>query len=319
MIYYLKIFFYITIILLISIFIMTYNFCICCNKKVSKLKKHKETNLHKLHEEIFNLKKENSDLKEKLKNKDNIISDSKQELKYSNNGTLNNNVDNKEEKHIDNKNFNKLPQLLIDIQHYLKNRNIELFRKSEDGRVNSSIDEDIIINILKKSIFSDKIKVPNKRAWYDIILIDKEYGEIPVNIKSTSMKSSDNVGNMAILVQAYTDYNLNFKPCNNGEASKILLNCFKKNKINNNIKKDYFFLIINKENPKEIYINSILGLTKITANSNNLPFQVNWNHNKEYNSSHINKKIINFVNTIKKSKFPWKVNFLLDMKKLNIQ
>ena len=44
--------------------------------------------------------------------------------------------------------------------------------------------------------------------WYDILVHDYYYGWIPVNIKSTNMNTSDNIGNLTSCVYAYTDENL---------------------------------------------------------------------------------------------------------------
>ncbi len=48
-----------------------------------------------------------------------------------------------------------------------------------------------------------------------------------------------------------------------------------------NSKKDYYFLVINKNN-KNIIINSVKGLNILTPNLNNIPYQVYWNKNKKF-------------------------------------
>ncbi len=59
--------------------------------------------------------------------------------------------------------------------------------------------------------------------------------------------------------------------------SNILYNKLKNKEYNKNNKKDYYFIILNKTNTDDIIINSIKGLTILTPNINNLPFQVCWN------------------------------------------
>jgi len=63
----------------------------------------------------------------------------------------------------------------------------------------------------------------------------------------------------------------------NGKMSNILYNKLKNKEYNKNNKKDYYFIILNKTNTDDIIINSIKGLTILTPNINNLPFQVCWN------------------------------------------
>lgn len=125
------------------------------------------------------------------------------------------------------------------------------------------------------------------------------------------MESSDNIGNLSLCVQAYTNYNLDLeKKYNNGKSSKILYTHLKEGKINTDIKKDYFFLVCNKKIKGDIIINSILGLSKLSGNNNNLPFQVKWNNNRQYNLGNISNKVEIFIETIKRANKPWIFNFL---------
>lgn len=210
----------------------------------------------------------------------------------------------------------RLPLILYYVQKYLNNNNIIFSDISDDGRINSSIDELKIISILEKQ-FHNKIKKPQKRMWYDILLLDKIFGWIPVNIKITTMKTSDNVSNLAPCVYAYTDEPLNLeKTYNNGEMSNIIYYKLKHKKYNFS-KKDYYFLVINKEN-KEVVINSVKGLNKLTPNINNLPFQVRWNDNKNYQYKSINEQIKLFIQAIQAPKQSWKEEFLTNFRNLHL-
>lgn len=44
--------------------------------------------------------------------------------------------------------------------------------------------------------------------------------------------------------------------------------------------RDYYFLVINKDNSKDIFYSSLKSLNILTPNGNNLPFQANWAKNK---------------------------------------
>jgi len=67
-----------------------------------------------------------------------------------------------------------LPLILYKIKNYLLLQKLLLSNKHEDGRINSSIDENIIIDIIIKK-FGDRIKKPKIRMWYDILIFDYIY------------------------------------------------------------------------------------------------------------------------------------------------
>lgn len=124
--------------------------------------------------------------------------------------------------------------------------------------------------------FSCKAKKPNIRMSYHILIFDRQYGWLPVNIKTTTTATHDNIGNLATCVYSYTDYEIDVertKTYENGKMSVVLVDKLKKMAFNLNNKRDYYFLVLNKNSPNEVIINSIKGLTVLTPNVNNLPFR----------------------------------------------
>lgn len=212
----------------------------------------------------------------------------------------------------------KLPNSLLTLKQILQNRNIKLCETSDDGRINSCMDEDEIIRILLEEI-PNRIYKPNVRMWYDILIYDYLYGWLPVNIKTTTTLTSDNTGNLAMCVYAYTDEQLNLKKSyQNGIMSKILIDKLIKKQYNFNYKKDYYFIVVNKENNKDIIINSVKGLSEITPNINNLPFQICWNKNRIFKYKNIDENIKMLLNAIQKPKPSWKESFLSDIRKITL-
>lgn len=206
--------------------------------------------------------------------------------------------------------INQLPLMLYIVQNYLSKQNYNFINLINDGRVNSNFDEDQIINLLIQK-FGNKIKRPAIRNWFDVGIYDNYYGWLPVNIKSTTTSTSDNVGNLALCVHSYTNYNLDLNSTyDNGLMANILFDKLKKKEYNYKHKKDYYFLVLNKNNNQEIIINSVKGLTTITPNLNNLPFQVRWNKNKFFIYKNINNCIYQFLDSIKKPRPSWKETFL---------
>ena len=215
--------------------------------------------------------------------------------------------------------LNRLPLIMYKIQNYLKLQAFQFSTQNEDGRINSCIDEDEVIKILIEK-FGEKIKKPKIRMWYDILAFDYMYGWLPINIKTTTTITSDNTGNLAMCVYAYTDEILDIhrdKSYENGKMSDILFNKLKNKNYNRNHKKDYYFIVLNKNNASDVIVNSVKGLTILTPNINNLPFQVCWDKNRVFTYENINKKIKLFINCLQKPKPSWKEVFMANIRTLD--
>ena len=203
-----------------------------------------------------------------------------------------------------------LPISLLCLKEFLQKKQILISKNFQDGRLNSNFDEIKILEILKEK-YKQKIIIPNKRMWYDFLFFDLKFGLLPINIKSSFMNTSDNVGNLAICIQSYINYDLDYNNLyNSGEISKILIENIKNKNFNKKTFKDYYFLIIDKNNGN-IILNSLKGISKLTPNNNNLPFQIKWNDNLDFKYIHINKIIEIFISLYDKT--TWKENFLNEM------
>ena len=208
----------------------------------------------------------------------------------------------------------RLPIFLYIIQNYLSKVNYNFINVNKDGRINSNFDEDEIIDLMIYK-FGNKIKRPSIRNWFDVGIYDNYYGWLPVNIKSTTTKTSDNVGNLALCVYSYTNQYLDLNSTyENGPMASILFDKLKKKEYNYKHKKDYYFIVLNKNNNSEIIVNSVKGLSALTPNLNNLPFQVKWNKNKYFSYKNINYNILQFLDTIKHPKPSWKETFLTNVR-----
>lgn len=214
----------------------------------------------------------------------------------------------------------QLPLIMYKIKKYLKLQAFQFSTQNEDGRINSCIDEDEVIKLLIEK-FGEKIKKPKIRMWYDILAFDYMYGWVPINIKTTTTITSDNTGNLAMCVYAYTNETLDIhrdKSYENGKMSDILLHKLKNKKYNTNNKKDYYFIVLNKTDASDIIVNSVKGLTILTPNINNLPFQVCWDKNRTFTYENINKQIKIFVDCLQKPKPSWKETFMSNIRKLDL-
>lgn len=165
-----------------------------------------------------------------------------------------------------------IPQNLMDIQQYLSENAVQLSRRFADGRINASINEDEIIQAIRERF---PIELPPPRFWYDFA-IHSENGLIPVNIKVTSTVTADNVQCKLGMYYALTGIWPNFaNEMPWGEYFRIL-----RRDLSTATDKDYYFLIVSKKAPDDVFCTSLKHLQTLVANGNNLPFQCNWGNNR---------------------------------------
>jgi hypothetical protein len=211
---------------------------------------------------------------------------------------------------------NKLPNSLLRVKYILEKRTINICKTNDDGRINSCMDEGEIIRILLEEL-GNRIYKPKARMWYDILIFDYLHGWLPVNIKTTTTLTSDNTGNLTMCVYAYTDEQLNlYKQYQNGKMSQILIEKLNKKQYNYNDKRDYYFVVVNKQNNKDIIVNSVKGLSELTPNINNIPFQVCWNKNRIFKYKHISENIRMLLDAFQKPKPSWKETFLHNIRQV---
>ena len=214
--------------------------------------------------------------------------------------------------------LNRLPLIMYKIQKYLQSQMFCFSTKNEDGRINSCMDEENVIELLIQQ-FGDRIKKPKIRMWYDILAFDSIYDWVPINIKTTTTNTPDNTGNIAMCVHAYTNEMLDIHSSNSyasGKMSSVLFDKLKKKEYNTHNKKDYYFIVLNKTDATDIIVNSVKGLTTLTPNINNLPFQVCWDKNRVFKYENINKKIKQFIHCLQKPNPSWKETFMTNIRTL---
>lgn len=166
-----------------------------------------------------------------------------------------------------------IPQELTDIQNFLIEQNVQLLQQFQDGRINASINEPKIIDVIERRFKIDK---PRSRHWYDFALM-RGSEKIPVNIKITSTSTADNVQCKLGMYYALTGVWPNFANEISWEEYCKLL----KQNLSTEKNKDYYFLVINKNNPRDVFCTSLKQICTLVPNGNNLPFQCIWGENRE--------------------------------------
>ena len=163
-----------------------------------------------------------------------------------------------------------MPKELRDAVKFLNETNIVLCEEHEDGRYNSTIDEDTIIDLLEEKYGKENIERPPARWWWDV----RVFG-FPVNIKSSTFVTADNFSSKQAVLYALTDLTEDeIVRVKNFQTFQKLLK--ERGKKENN--RDYYCIVLNKIT-NEVHLTSLKTLYVLTPNGNNLLFQVNWGKN----------------------------------------
>ncbi len=164
-----------------------------------------------------------------------------------------------------------IPQILNDVVKYVINNGINFSTTSKDGRVNSIVSEPSVINLIKKGFNAES---PEDRFWYDISVKDGD-NVYYINIKCTTLLkgSADNISSLNGLVYALTGQT----PIKEKKSKSARIGFLMKNIADTD--KDYYFLIIGKDDISKSYVTSVKHLSYITPNGSNLPFQCSWRKN----------------------------------------
>ncbi|MFP6031369.1 restriction endonuclease [Helicobacter pylori] len=165
-----------------------------------------------------------------------------------------------------------IPTQLNKIAEFLKTNPYNLSQPLQDGRLNSSVNEEEILNIIKHF----PIQLPKAREWWDFSFKKNDIF-YPVNIKTTTTKTADNLNGKLGIYYALCGLVPEF---NNEIAWEKYFQKLHKD-LGTNTNRDYYFLIINKNDPKDVFINSLKGIQTLQPNGNNLPFQCKWDNNRE--------------------------------------
>ena len=161
---------------------------------------------------------------------------------------------------------------------------LNLDRSQSDGRLNSQINEGQISHALELYGLADEgfqaaglqLVVSPPRYWHDFCV--RGAGTfIPVNVKVSSLEGNDNLSSKEGVFFALTGVDPKSVRINDWEhyceAIGANLGC--------DLSADYYFLVINKKRPGDVFWTSLKRLPELTPNGNNPPFQCNWSKNRQ--------------------------------------
>lgn len=158
------------------------------------------------------------------------------------------------------------PKELIDATAYLQNR-ITPCTTYSDGRRNSRVDEDSIIDALIAKYGRDHVVKMPDRYWYDV----KLFG-FPVNIKSSRMTTADNCSANQAILHCFTQAELK-------NGWEHFYSSLAKRSVTDT-GRNYYFIVLDKRDGS-VHLQSLLTLARLRSNGNNLPFQIKWAENTQ--------------------------------------
>lgn len=174
-----------------------------------------------------------------------------------------------------------IPQILIDIQNYLKQTNIQISDKVEgEGRGGSLKDEGSIKRaLMNHNIFQHHIMDEKARKFGDMVVLDyDEKSKYVVNIK-TSIGSTDNAFSKAGIVYALTDLP--------SESIPSAMNFAKMNELIDNHRanvpgRDYWFLCVDKKDSSNVMVRGAKQVRHwiVNINPSNV-LQIDWKKEKK--------------------------------------
>ncbi|MCY4048701.1 MAG: hypothetical protein OXF24_03850 [Hyphomicrobiales bacterium] len=169
-----------------------------------------------------------------------------------------------------------VPATLQEVVTYLKSQILVLPSGSGDARTDSTFAEGYIIQKIREAgkwdVYSPHKDRKNNRAWYDV-KIDGLYCDIKVSM----CKGNDNTqAKKAIYYLLTGDEETEKIPDRGDEFFRLMY----KNESPNETR-DYYYLIVNKTNTRDVFVVNLKGIAKCSVAPANMPFQVNWGKNRE--------------------------------------
>ncbi len=168
-----------------------------------------------------------------------------------------------------------IPQNLTDAAEYLKGKTADIntliaATARVDARAASALLEDGIVDLLQAAnrwdVISPNLAGTNNRSWYDCKIND-----CYCNIKVSELKTSDNTNAKKAMYYLLTGES----PVGVSDTNRNFFRLMSENESPDE-DRDYYYFVVNKANPADIFPVSLKGLAHCQPNPANPPFQSNW-------------------------------------------
>ncbi|MDI9347572.1 MAG: hypothetical protein QM538_03630 [Methylacidiphilales bacterium] len=169
-----------------------------------------------------------------------------------------------------------IPSELKEVILCLKKNKMILQNNMGDGRQDSSTNENKVIQTIQNAnlgfkVTAENLNKNNNRNWFDATIAGYY-----VNIKISALKSADNTSAKPAIFYFLTGQT------ETPTHTKQYWEQMKQNESPDE-NRNYFYLIVNKDNPSDVFCTSLKGLKTVNANGSegNYPFQCVWDENRE--------------------------------------
>ncbi len=167
----------------------------------------------------------------------------------------------------------------------MRQSTLQLDRSQSDGRLNSQANERQISQALElfglaNERFQEaqlKVEVSPPRFWFDFCIKGPDTF-LPVNVKVSSLEGNDNLSSKEGVFFALTGIDPKQAKINDWERYCEAIGA----NLATQPTADYYFLVVNKKIPGDVFWTSLKRLPELTPNGNNPPFQCNWSKNRSH-------------------------------------
>jgi len=121
-----------------------------------------------------------------------------------------------------------------------------------------------------------QLSIAPARHWFDFVVTNQSGLFLPVNVKVSTLKSSDNLSSKEGVFFALTGVAPDKVRISTWEqfCEQMALH------LGTDPASDYFFLVISKQNAGDVFWTSLKSIHELVPNGNNPPFQCNWGRNR---------------------------------------
>lgn len=184
----------------------------------------------------------------------------------------------------------KPEKLLEELREYLstalESGVMKLTRRGGDGRIDSQDNERQISHALKLHAISSRwqqtrglaIELAPDRHWFDFEIKGNGGLFIPVNVKVSALRTSDNLSSKEGVFYALTGVDPASVNINDWErfCEQLALH------LGTVPEADYYFMVISKTTPGDVFWTSLKRIRELVPNGNNPPFQCKWKQNRDH-------------------------------------
>jgi hypothetical protein len=182
-----------------------------------------------------------------------------------------------------------------------------------DGRVNSQENERQISIALRLFAHSNdwfreqgfSLEVAPPRFWYDFC-VRGERLFVPVNVKVSAFRTSDNLSSKEGLFYALTGVDPRTVNINSWDSFCRVMS----ENLSQVPEADYYFMVVNKVDRGDVFWTSLKNLNVLVANGSNPPYQCKWPNNRN-RIERTNQEAIAFLLSVLRRSFVKAANPLI--------